>query len=765
MAASAIKMRQDYLEALGHEIGQIADHHLEPSAIQNNIESFIGSVEIPLGVVGPLLFGQGDDAELVHTVVGTLEGALVASMNRGAKAISQAGGFRSAVWHQKMVRAPLFLFEHLGHALQFENWVKLHFKKIMEVAEKYSNHAKLQGIQPVLTGKDVHLKFVYQTGDAAGQNMTTTCTWHAILWVAEHFQDETGVPIQQFVIEGNGASDKKASAYSMLHGRGIHVVAECSLPEAVINRVLRTNSEAILHCFAPSMAVSKLDGMLGYNINVANAVAAIFVATGQDLGSVHESSLGVLNVERAADGLYFSLQLPSLVIGTVGGGTHLPKQKEALQLMGCYGSGKVERFAQLIAGFALSLEISTYAAIVSGEFAKAHEKLGRNKPVKHLLKAEITTAFLQKCLAGQAHGRHLLKVEIQPDELVENGIITTITGRVSRKLIGFIPLALHFSEGASQRALIKSKALDLEVVKGLHAMAASIDPALSDLFNEFKEHLEYAYCHLKEIVLCEQIAMSKIGCTPVFYGKWMDEKREIYLFVQELLYANDLLHINSQKQPELWTPDQITATIEAITAVHRHFQQPSAQALLPEVKRFEPWQAAPLYRKLVTIMRQEEEDPSLAAKVAQMLGFVEELQAERKELNLPETIIHNDFNSRNIAIRKDGRPCIYDWELAVINVPHRDVVEFLSFVLPQGFEKIVFMENLRHHFEMWQAGNPNLTWAQWKRGYVYAIKEYLVTRVSFYEVAGILAKYAFSARVLLNSFRMLEMLLEEPDEP
>ena len=115
--------------------------------------------------------------------------------------------------------------------------------------------------------------------------------------------------------------------------------------------------------------------MAGYNINLANAIAAIFVATGQDLASVHESSIGILKLERKDDGLYLQLTLPNLVIGTVGGGTHLTKQSEALAMMGCLGSGKVNRFAQLIAGFALGLEISTYAAIVSGEFAKAHEKL------------------------------------------------------------------------------------------------------------------------------------------------------------------------------------------------------------------------------------------------------------------------------------------------------------------------------------------------------------------------------------------------------
>ncbi len=765
MAPSAIKERQAYIHALGHDIENLSAYQLDPSAIRNNIESFVGSVEVPLGLVGPLLFRQGATEALAYCLVGTLEGALVASMNRGAKAISHAGGFQSIVVQQKMIRAPLFFFEHLGHAHQFAEWARKQVKKIKAIAEQYSNHAKLQDILPVITGNSVHLKFVYQTGDASGQNMTTTCTWHAILWVAEHFEKETSIPILKYVIEGNGASDKKASAFSMQHGRGIHVVAECILPEGVMNRILRTSSEAFLQCYGPSMAISKLDGMLGYNVNVANTIAGIFVATGQDLGCIHESALGVLSLEKVPDGLRVTLQLPALVVGTVGGGTHLPRQKEALQLMGCYGNGKVERFAQLIAGFALALEISTYAAIVSGEFAKAHEILGRNKPIRHLLKSEITRGFIQKCLAGRHQDMPLTDIAVQQNEMVENGIITTITGRVSRKLIGFIPIDLHF-EGVDttspRKALLKLKALDIEVIKGLHAMAASIDPTLSDLFSAFMHQLEYAGCHRKEIALYEQISQSGLGCTPEFLGKWVDPQREIYLLMMELLDPNDLLHINSQKHPELWTGVQIRAVLDDITAVHHSLQDASVWASMPDIKRFEPWASTPLYVKLVSIMRQEEDSQGHAMQVEQMQTFVTDLEVDRASLKLPETIIHNDFNPRNIAIRKDGRPCIYDWELAVINLPHRDVVELLSFVLEEGFDKAVFMGYLRYHYQLWPG---EVTWEDWKRGYVYAIKEYLVTRVSFYEVAGILAKYAFSGRILRNSFRMLEMLLEPTNEP
>ena len=299
----------------------------------------IGAVEIPVGIAGPLLYRKGDHEEFVYTAAGTLEGALLASMNRGAKVISNSGGFTAAVIHQKMIRSPLFIFTSLSESIIFKNWIEANFDRIKNKVEHYSNHARLQSVLTFVTGKGVHLKFVYTTGDASGQNMTTTCTWHGVLWINQHFTAECHIEPVHFVIEGNGASDKKVSSFSMMHGRGVHVVAECELEEQVIEKVLRTNSADFVRCYNQSRVLSQLDGMIGYNINVANAIAAIFVATGQDLACIHESGTGVLNVEKTEKGLYCSLNLPSLVIGTVGGGTHLAKQNEALSIMNCAGSG------------------------------------------------------------------------------------------------------------------------------------------------------------------------------------------------------------------------------------------------------------------------------------------------------------------------------------------------------------------------------------------------------------------------------------------
>ncbi len=247
-----------------------------------------------MGIVGPLLFiDEAGADELVYTAAGTLEGALIASMNRGAKAVGLSGGFTANVLWQKMTRAPLFMFEKEDDVPIFESFIRRKFDKIKEKAESYSNHAKLLDLETISFDSVVHVKFIYNTGDASGQNMTTVCTWHAMIYIVDEFARETGIQLMDWILEGNGSSDKKISSYSTMSGRGVNVTAECTLSERVLREVLRTSSAKMLQAFSPSRKLAEMDGMFGYNINVANAVAAIFVATGQDLACIHESSVGI----------------------------------------------------------------------------------------------------------------------------------------------------------------------------------------------------------------------------------------------------------------------------------------------------------------------------------------------------------------------------------------------------------------------------------------------------------------------------------------
>jgi hydroxymethylglutaryl-CoA reductase (NADPH) len=228
MSNTAYELRMDYMNSLVDGIEKdLISETIGIDQIQNNIESFIGTIEIPLGLIGPLLFVDEKKETFAHTAIATTEGALAASMNRGAKAISECGGFRGHIVHQKMLRTPMFTFESMSHAMEFDHWIKQNFNAIKEITQKYSNYADLLEIRSVIVGKIVHLKFIYTTSDASGQNMTTSCTWHSCLWIEINFQEQSTVEILHFVIDGNGASDKKVSFYSIQNGRGIHVIT-CS---------------------------------------------------------------------------------------------------------------------------------------------------------------------------------------------------------------------------------------------------------------------------------------------------------------------------------------------------------------------------------------------------------------------------------------------------------------------------------------------------------------------------------------------------------
>lgn len=757
-SSQAKQNRIEFLKQEGIEIPTISDARVDDQ-IRYNIESYIGSVEIPVGLVGPLLMKKNGASEFVYAPAGTLEGALVASMNRGAKVVSRSGGFNAILVHQRMVRSPMFVFKNLEECVIFKNWVTQRFHEIKAIAERYSNHANLQEINPIIAHRSVHLKMIYQTGDAAGQNMTTTCTAHAIRWIFENFARECKIEPEQMVIEGNAASDKKVSHFSIQQGRGIHVVAECELKDREIERILRVKSEDMLSALQQSQTMSRMDGMVGYNINITNALAAIFVATGQDLASIHESGVGILNMEKTVDGIYCTLHLPALTIGTVGGGTQLLRQKEALQIMECAGKGKVERFAKIIAGMALALEVSTFAAIVGGQFAKAHESMGRNKPVNWLTKGEIDFDFLKNTLSenyqDQFKAFHFLEKDI-----VDNGLIINLTSKINNKLTGFIPIELQLKNKKSfqlqhQMVLLKSKPLDQEVIQGLQVMAASIDPDLADFFFKYKAHLEFKNCHFKELLMYRLLDSQGLKVTPHYFGSQVQQQREVYTLLIELLDEKKLKIFNAENTPKVWNASSIKNVIQTIHQVHHLFLDLPKEKIPHSIPVFKPWKAKPLYIKLMEIIAKDYDDVSWKNLIPRLTNFIHELEEDHRNLQLPKTIIHNDFNPRNLAIRTNDKVCIYDWELAMLNFPHRDIVEFLSFALPLNFDEDVLLQFLKFHFSLQK---NNREWAIWKKGYSYALKEFLVTRVSFYLTGKIVLNHQFAERVFLNAMRMIDIL-------
>ncbi len=374
--SEAIGARQDFArEFTGTQPEHIFKYSIDPAVTKGNIELFSGVAQIPLGFAGPIWI-RGEHAQGDFLVpLATTEGTLVASYNRGIKVINMSGGVRTTVVSDAMQRAPVFVFANALDAREFVKWVEQNMQEIREHAEATSSIAKLLYIDPYLTNKFVYLRFNFLTGDAAGQNMVGRATFAACSWIIDQYEG-----IRHFYLESNFATDKKASQVNIMHTRGKRVTAEVVIPREVLNQVMRVEPEDLHNHSRVATIGAFLSGANNNGAHSPNAITAIFIATGQDVANVSESSAGLLYTEMNADGsLYVSLTIPSLIVASYGGGTGLPTQRECLEIMGCYGKGKVHKLAEIIAGVALAGEISLGSAIASSDWVSSHEKYGRNR--------------------------------------------------------------------------------------------------------------------------------------------------------------------------------------------------------------------------------------------------------------------------------------------------------------------------------------------------------------------------------------------------
>lgn len=356
-------------------------------SLRGNIENFIGFSQIPIGVAGPLringLNAHGD----FFVPLATSEGALVASMARGAQVITESGGARTIVMVESVSRAPVFIFDSVVDACLFCQWVTSQFEKFEEVVGTKSRHGKLLDINSAVIGSQAHLIFSYSTGDASGQNMVTICTEA----ICEKILETSPFKPNTWFIEGNLSGDKKPTAISFLSARGKKVVAEVEIPRDIVRRLLHTEPEKIFEYWKTSFVGGVQSGSIGVNGHYANPLAALFLACGQDVACVSESCVGLTICDVRANGnLYMSVTLPNLIVGTVGGGCNLPTTRECLELLGCYGAEKARTFAEICAATVLAGEISISGALAAGDFTRAHRVYGR-KPVK-IVKSGETNA-------------------------------------------------------------------------------------------------------------------------------------------------------------------------------------------------------------------------------------------------------------------------------------------------------------------------------------------------------------------------------------
>ncbi|NJE75657.1 hydroxymethylglutaryl-CoA reductase (NADPH) [Thermococcus sp. ES12] len=378
----ATEVRRRALEKkLGVSLENIGHYSIDPEkVIGKNIENMIGVVQIPMGVAGPLkINGEYAKGEF-YIPLATTEGALVASVNRGCSALTAAGGVRTTIIDDKMTRAPLLKCPDARKAREVAEWVKANIDYLQEKAvSKVTRHGKLRDVKPFIVGNNLYLRFEFETGDAMGMNMVTISSEEIMKVIEEEFPD-----VKYLALSGNLCVDKKPNAMNFINGRGKTVIAEAVIPREIVEKKLKTTPELIAEVnYRKNLVGSAQAGSYGFNAHFANIVGAIFLATGQDEAQITEGSHGITLAEVTPEGdLYISITMPSLEIGTVGGGTRVPTQREALSIMGVAGGGEpagtnAKKFAEIIAGAVLAGELSLLAAIAAKHLAKAHKELGR----------------------------------------------------------------------------------------------------------------------------------------------------------------------------------------------------------------------------------------------------------------------------------------------------------------------------------------------------------------------------------------------------
>ncbi len=375
--ADAATTRSDFVrEQTGTDLTHVTSGSVDPALLKGNCENFFGVAQVPMGLAGPLKV-DGEHAQgHFYVPMATTEGTLVASYSRGMKLLSACGGVKTTVVERYMQRAPVFHFKDAREAREFAHWIDSCEDGIRDAAEATTSVGKLSHIQKFNVAQMCFLRFNYETGDAAGQNMSGKATLAACEWIREH---APGKP--RYTLSGAIDTDKKHSHMNMMHSRGARVVAEAIIPDQTMQEIMGPSVAAMFR----GRLVSNVGGMLAGTVNngmhSANGLTALFIATGQDVANIAESHAAITFVEILPNGdYYWSITIPSLIVATYGGGTGLPTQKECLEMLGCYGKGKVEKFAEICAATVLAGEISLAAAVLHGDWVTSHDQYGRNRP-------------------------------------------------------------------------------------------------------------------------------------------------------------------------------------------------------------------------------------------------------------------------------------------------------------------------------------------------------------------------------------------------
>ena len=377
-----IAERQRFLEEKsGAQLQHTRQFSFDPESMEGNCEHLFGVAQLPIGVAGPLLVhGEHAQGEF-YVPMATIEGTLVASYNRGMRVIRESGGVTTTLVSEAMQRAPGFFFKNARDGRDFVAWLRDNFEAIKTQAESTTSVGKLLEIEAYPAHNMVFTRFDYSTGDAAGQNMTGKATFVACEWIRANYPK-----LRTYGLSGGWDTEKKTSYVNSLKGRGRKVTAELTIPRRVLEEVLRTTPEQLRNSHGINTLAAYMTGASNNAAHPANGLAALFMATGQDMANIGEANqCTVYSYVTNSGDLYYSITLPALIMATFGGGTGLATQRECLELMGCYGKGKAYKLLEIAAGMVVAGELSLVSAARTdkktgtNEWVNAHEKLGRNR--------------------------------------------------------------------------------------------------------------------------------------------------------------------------------------------------------------------------------------------------------------------------------------------------------------------------------------------------------------------------------------------------
>jgi len=581
------------------------------------------------------------------------------------------------------------------------------------------------------------------------------------------------INFNNFFIDGGMSSDKKVSYQSFIKGRGIRVVAEVFIPGDILYSVLKVTPHQLAAAYHAGISGVIHSGVIGMNINVANVIAAMFTATGQDIACVHESSIAHFSIEAVNEGLYARMHLPSLIVGTVGGGTNLPQQRECLEILDCAGEGNAHKLAEIIASYCLALDLSTLAALASGQFASAHERLGRNRPVKFINRDDLNKTFFADILKKHLKDDSIEIIKLNQSDHINTGssIVTELSAQNwANKLMGHFPYILQYSSNNSVspdiEVMVKVKPMDIEIMHVSTSVAAMCDARLGSEYKKTKGKIGFVDCHIRELAIYEQNDPIFNKYLPKCYGTYRNDERQGYIIVQELL--KDMVLMDTADDVSGWKANHIYKAIDGLSDLHSVWY--GREKELKEKEWIGIYPTTALMVEFSSLWRMAashtfNEFPSLFSK-EDLEGFdlcVNTISVWWGEIDkMTKTLIHNDFSPRNIAYRNTESVldlCAYDWELATIHLPQHDLAELLAFVLDDNLTKddlLKYVEYQRIGLE--RATGKSINKDEWWEGFRYSCWDLLVNRFTLLFMAHTVRHYKFLEHVQVTFRKMLEII-------